>query len=210
MKVISFTAAAARLWFKLSADTRKRIDAKLTIYPTNRSGDVKRLKGTEGCRLRIGDWRVIFIEDARSITVIAVGNRKEIYDWEESVMTVRFKMTDKGEIAILPRKEYEALAAKAQEADEDFGTARLVVRARKDIAAGMPLIPKEVVDRIAGGENTLRVLREWRGKTQIYISQKTNIGQGYISDLESGRRKGAIAALKKIADVLKVPLDLIV
>jgi hypothetical protein len=125
-------------------------------------------------------------------------------------MTVRFKMTDKGEIAILPRKEYEALAAKAQEADEDFGTARLVVRARKDIAAGMPLIPKEVVDRIARGENTLRVLREWRGKTQIYISQKTNIGQGYISDLESGRRKGAIAALKKIADVLKVPLDLIV
>jgi mRNA interferase RelE/StbE len=41
---------------------------------------VKRLKGAEGCRLRIGDWRVIFFEDARSITVIAVGNRNEIYD----------------------------------------------------------------------------------------------------------------------------------
>ena len=74
----------------------------------------------------------------------------------------------------------------------------------------MPLIPKEVVDRITGGENALRVLREWRGKTQLYISHKTNIGQGYISDLESGRRKGTTAALKKIADVLKVPLDLIV
>jgi hypothetical protein len=46
-------------------------------------------------------------------------------------------------------------------------------------------------------------------KTQLYISQKTNIGQGYISDLESGRRKGTTAALKKIASVLKVPLDLI-
>ena len=67
-------------------------------------------------------------------------------------MNVRFKMTNKGEVAILPRKDYEALAAKAQEADEDFGTARLVARARKEIAAGMPLIPKEVVDRIAGGE----------------------------------------------------------
>jgi hypothetical protein len=33
-------------------------------------------------------------------------------------------MTDKGEIAILPRKEYEALAAKAAEADEDIGHAR--------------------------------------------------------------------------------------
>ena len=125
-------------------------------------------------------------------------------------MNVRFKMTHKGEVAILSRKDYEALAAKAQQADEDLGTARLVARARKEIAAGMPLIPKEVVDRIAHGENALRVLRKWRGKTQLHISLKTNIGQGYISDLEKGRRKGTSAALKKIADVLKVPLDLII
>jgi hypothetical protein len=125
-------------------------------------------------------------------------------------MNVRFKKTDKGEIAILPRKEYEALAARAAEADEDIGTARLVARARKEIASGAPLIPKKVVDRIAKGENALRVLREWRGETQLHIAFKTNIGQGYISDLESGRRKGTTAALKKIADFLKVPLDLLV
>jgi mRNA-degrading endonuclease RelE of RelBE toxin-antitoxin system len=47
---------------------------------TSGSGDVRRLKGIAGCQLRIGDWRVILIEDARSITVVAVGNRKEIYD----------------------------------------------------------------------------------------------------------------------------------
>ena len=80
MKTISFTPASTRQWLKLSPDIRKRIDAKLTIYATNGSGDVRRLKGIAGCRLRIGDWRVIFIEDARSITVVAVGNRKEIYD----------------------------------------------------------------------------------------------------------------------------------
>ena len=125
-------------------------------------------------------------------------------------MNVRFKKTEKGEIAILTRKDYEALAAKAQEVDEDIGTARLVARARKEISAAMPLVPKDVVDRISGGENALRVFREWRGKTQSYISHKTNIGQGYISDLESGRRKGTTAAMKKIAHVLKVPLDLIV
>src|ERR1700737_4187535 len=120
-------------------------------------------------------------------------------------MNVRFKMTSKGEVAILPRKDYEALAAKAQEVDEDVGTARLVACARKEIADGAPLIPKEIVDRIIAGENALRVLREWRGKTQLYISYKANIGQGYISDLENGRRKGTTAALKKIAKVLKVP-----
>jgi mRNA interferase RelE/StbE len=80
MKAVSFTPAAIRQWRKLSGDNRKRIDAKLMIYATSGSGDVKRLKGGSGCRLRIGNRRVIFIEDARSITVIAVGNRNEIYD----------------------------------------------------------------------------------------------------------------------------------
>ena len=44
-------------------------------------------------------------------------------------MNVRFKKTDKGEIAMLPRKEYEALAAKATEADEDIGSAACRARA---------------------------------------------------------------------------------
>ena len=125
-------------------------------------------------------------------------------------MNVRFKKTGKGEVAILPRKDYEALAAKAAEADEDVGTARLVARARKEIAVGAPLIPKAFVDRIAKGESPLRVLREWRDVTQLCLSFKTDLSQGYISDLENGRRKGTTAALKKIANVLKVPLDLLV
>lgn len=125
-------------------------------------------------------------------------------------MNVRFRKTDKGEVAILPRKEYEVLAAKAAEADEDIGSARLVARARKEIAAGAPLIPKKIVDRIANGENPLRVLREWRDMTQLELSSKADIGQGYISDLESGRRKGATAALKRIANTINVPLDLLV
>ena len=79
MKAVSFTPAATRQWRNLSTDIRKRIDLKLTTYATNGSGDVKRLESGGGCRLRIGDWRVIFIEDVESITVIAVGSRREIY-----------------------------------------------------------------------------------------------------------------------------------
>lgn len=80
MKDISFAPAAMRQWLKLPADIRKRIDAKLTGYATNGSGDVKRLKGRAGCRLRGGDWRVIFIEEKASIIIVAVGNRRHIYD----------------------------------------------------------------------------------------------------------------------------------
>jgi len=80
MKDIAFTPAAARQWTKLSINIRKRIDAKLTVYATDGSGDVKRLKGRAGSRLRVGDWRVIFIEEKTSIIVVAVGNRRDIYD----------------------------------------------------------------------------------------------------------------------------------
>jgi hypothetical protein len=63
------------------------------------------------------------------------------------------------------------------ESKQDIGSARLVARARKEITAGAPLIPKKFVDRIANGENALRVLREWRDMTQLYLSFKTDIGQ---------------------------------
>ena len=125
-------------------------------------------------------------------------------------MNVRFQKTPRGEIAIMPRKEYEALVVKAAEADEDAGTARLVARARGEIAAGAPLLPKHVIDRLAKGDNPVRVLREWRDVTQLYLSFKTKLSQSYISDVETGRRKGAAAALRRIADALKVPLDLLV
>lgn len=125
-------------------------------------------------------------------------------------MNVRFQKTTRGEVAILSRKDYETLVAKAAEADEDVGTARLVKRARKEVAAGAPLLPKHIVDRLAKGENPVRVLREWRDVTQMYLSFKTNISQGHISDIESGRRTGTAATLRLIAEVLKVPLDLVV
>jgi hypothetical protein len=124
-------------------------------------------------------------------------------------MSVRFQKTPRGEVAILPRKDYELLVAKASEADEDAGTARIVARARKEVAEGAVLLPKEVVDRLANGENTVRVLREWRDITQMYLSFKTNLSQGYISDIENGRRTGTVAALRLIANVLNVPLDLL-
>ena len=125
-------------------------------------------------------------------------------------MNVRFQKTSRGEVAILPRKDYEDLVARAAEGDENKGTARLVALAREEVAAGAPLLPKQVADRLADGENPVRVLREWRDKPQEYIAFKTGLSQGYISDIETGRRDGTAAALRLIADALKVPLDLLV
>src|ERR1700722_9006391 len=115
---------------------------------------------------------------------LATGER---YTTEEDIMNVRFQKTARGEVAILPRKDYEALVARAAEGDEDKGTSRLVALGRGAIAAGAPLLPKDVVDRLANGDNPLRVFREWRDVPQMYLSYKTGLSQGYISDVETGR-----------------------
>jgi mRNA interferase RelE/StbE len=80
MKPIAFTPASTRQWVKLSAQIRQRIDARLTEFAASGKGDVKRLKGRQGSRLRVGDWRVIFYEEKDAIIVVAVGHRREIYD----------------------------------------------------------------------------------------------------------------------------------
>ena len=80
MRSIAFTATSARQWVKLSPDIRSRIDKRLTEFAETGHGDVKRLKGRDGVRLRVGDWRVIFYEDRDTIVIAAVGHRRDIYD----------------------------------------------------------------------------------------------------------------------------------
>ena len=80
MKEIEFTSAAVRQWRKLTATTRAQIDHKLTAFAETGVGDVKALKGVAAMRLRAGDWRVLFTIKANTITIHAVGHRREIYD----------------------------------------------------------------------------------------------------------------------------------
>jgi len=124
-------------------------------------------------------------------------------------MKVRFETTSNGDVAIVPRAEYERLVAIAAETEENAGTARLVAQARKDVAEGAPLLPLEVADALANGENPIRVLRGFRDLTQMELAGMIGITQGYLSDLESGKRKGTLELHQKTARALGVPLDLL-
>jgi DNA-binding XRE family transcriptional regulator len=118
------------------------------------------------------------------------------------------KTTGGEELAILPKHAYERLTALA--AVEDAGTARIVRDARAAVAAGTEVVlPKVVVDRLAAGENPIRVLREWRDMTQAELVASVGITQGYLSDLEAGKRKGPVALHQKLARALGVPIDLL-
>jgi mRNA interferase RelE/StbE len=80
VKEIEFTSAAVRQWRKLTAATRAQIDLKLRTFAEIGVGDVKALKGVAGMRLRSGDWRVLFTMKDNTITIHAVGHRRDIYD----------------------------------------------------------------------------------------------------------------------------------
>jgi len=59
---------------------RREIGHKLFLLEEDLSGNVKKLKGSENeYRLRVGDHRVLFELEGRTVAVYAVGDRKDIY-----------------------------------------------------------------------------------------------------------------------------------
>ncbi|PBB82578.1 plasmid stabilization protein [Mesorhizobium sp. WSM3879] len=75
MKTIILSAAAARDLDNLPADVRNQVSEGLVDYAISGRGDVKRLAGRDGYRLRIGRYRVIFDEDRATILAIYIGKR---------------------------------------------------------------------------------------------------------------------------------------
>ena len=75
MKTIILTLSAAKDLDSLPPDARQQVEAGLHRYAMTGQGDVKRLQGRDGFRLRIGNYRVIFDEDTMTILAIYIGRR---------------------------------------------------------------------------------------------------------------------------------------
>jgi len=76
MKTIIFTVAAARDLDALPLSAREQIVEALSRFAIDGQGDVKRLAGREGFRLRVGVYRVLFTQDLKTILAIHVGRRQ--------------------------------------------------------------------------------------------------------------------------------------
>jgi mRNA interferase RelE/StbE len=57
------------------------IEAIYTLEDNPRPFGYKKLKGRTGCRIRVGDYRIIYeiFDSELIVTVIALGHRKNIY-----------------------------------------------------------------------------------------------------------------------------------
>jgi DNA-binding XRE family transcriptional regulator len=113
------------------------------------------------------------------------------------------KKNGKPEWAVVPYEDYQRLLEEAEILQDirDYDEAKL------SIAKGEELIPSEVTYAILDGQNPIRVWREYRGMTQQEVAEKAGISKPYLSQLESGQRKGTTEVLGAVAKALNVSLD---
>jgi hypothetical protein len=111
------------------------------------------------------------------------------------------------ELVVLPRAEYEALLERAEQVAEDADDLAIYDARKAELAAGGVVLPAEVSAAILRGDSRLKAIRNWRDETQLHLEFKTGIGQGYLSDLENGRRTGTRETIAKLAQALDVPVE---
>lgn len=66
--------------------------------------------------------------------------------------------------------------------------------------------PHAVAMAIAEGAHALRAWREYRSLTQEQLARACGVSKPFISQIESGRRVGSAATLRKLARALEVPV----
>lgn len=81
-RTVVVTRPAARALSRMPRNMETLIREKLDLLardPDALTNNVKALKGIDGYRLRVGDWRVLFTIEADRIIVHDVGPRGSIY-----------------------------------------------------------------------------------------------------------------------------------
>lgn len=73
---IVYSKNALKFLQKQDKNVQQRIIDAIGRLP---SGDIKKLKGKDGYRLRVGSFRVLFDVNGTIIDIIDIGNRGQIY-----------------------------------------------------------------------------------------------------------------------------------
>lgn len=109
------------------------------------------------------------------------------------------------ELVVLPKAEFDALLLAASDGIEDDDDVTVFDTRMADLNAGIDArLPAEVSAAMLRGDSLIRALRRWKDVTQLQIAVKTNLTQGYISDLDTGRKTGTPDTLRQIAEALDV------
>jgi DNA-binding XRE family transcriptional regulator len=110
-------------------------------------------------------------------------------------------------LVVMTLKDYEALRAQAEDAEDWEDLAIFHERMRYLETGRDELMPVEVSQHLLSGNSLVKSIRLWRGMTQAEVADKAGIGQGYLSEIENKEKKGADETLTRIAAALDVPAN---
>ncbi|MDO8321326.1 MAG: helix-turn-helix transcriptional regulator [Phenylobacterium sp.] len=81
-------------------------------------------------------------------------------------------------------------------------------RAKAALASGAEeLIPADMLDRMLAGESPVKLWRQHRGLTQSALAAMADLSEGYLSQIETGKRDGTVESFKRLAEALGVAVD---
>ena len=109
----------------------------------------------------------------------------------------------------MSQAEYETLVEAAEGAEDLAHLAAQEERERSLVmeAARRDHLPEDLVARMLEGEHPVRLWREQRGLTLSALAAQAGIAASCLSEIESGRKPGSIAAFRKLAEALKLGID---
>jgi len=109
------------------------------------------------------------------------------------------------EMVVLSRKEYDRLQAIAEDREDEYDIALADEQIRKIKSGETTLIPADVAHAIAiDGVNPVKAWRTYRGWTGGELAKKAKLARATLSQIETGKRKGTVAAYKAIAKALGI------
>lgn len=111
-------------------------------------------------------------------------------------------------LVVLTEADYAELVqlASESEAEEDAELIAIADAIMADPQASARL-PAEVSRLMLAGASTLKALRQWRDVGQVKLAFDIGTSQGFVSDLENGRRAMTDEVKTRIAKALDVPVD---
>lgn len=72
-------------------------------------------------------------------------------------------------------------------------------------------LPSEIMDQLtAGAAHPVKIIRKFRGVTQAELATAANLSRPYLTEIETGRKTGSIAALKSLAQALDVNIGILI
>lgn len=110
---------------------------------------------------------------------------------------------DKRIFAVIPWKEYARLKSTARPeselTDDELGELA-------DTESG-EYLPIDVVKCLIADHNPIKVYRKYRGLTQANLAKIVGVSKMYISQIETGKRRGSLKFISAVAKALDVDVD---